>query len=253
MLEKRRIPVLLAFAFALLAGCARETFDIGKEDPETELKKCVSLSQRKHYEKAVECLEVFKSRFPQTQQGQEAELKIADTYYNQGQYLLAADTYLSFIKLFPAHPQMDYALYRAGLSYLKEAPKAIDRDQTYLVKAVEQLQIALRAAPNSPYQEAIIRDLSVAQDRLARRIFYIGRFYYRTGEYISASLRFGELVGLYPKSPLVPKTLFLLTKTNLDLGRKEDARKAVETLLQEHPNNRWTNKAQGMYLKTVQK
>ncbi|MDZ4225170.1 MAG: outer membrane protein assembly factor BamD [bacterium] len=244
---------MLALAFAMLAGCARETFDIGQEDHEAALKKCTSLAQRKHYEKAVECLEIFKSRFPQTQQGQEAELKIADTYYNQGEYLLAADTYLSFIKLFPAHAQVDYALYRTGLSYLKEAPKAIDRDQTYLVKAAEQFQTALRAAPNSPYREAIIRDLEVANDRLAKRIFYIGHFYYRTEEYISASLRFEELVNVYPKSPLVPRALFLIAKTNLDLGRKEEARRAVEMLLREHPDTRWTNKAQGMYLKFAKK
>ncbi len=237
----------------LLTGCGKQVFDIGSEDPQRQLKKCITLSENKQYEKAVECLEIFKSRFPQTQQGQEAELRIADSYYNQHEFILAADTYLSFVKLFPTHPQVDYAIYRAGLAYLKEAPKSIDRDQQNIVKAVEQFETVLRAFPQSTYREAILNELYLAQNRLAERIYYIGRFYYRTGEYISASLRFAELVKKYPQSRRTPRALYLITKTNLDLGRMEAARQAVEKLIQEHPKNEWTNKAQKIYLEVAQK
>lgn len=249
----QKIGPLFISVFLLLTACGKQNFDLGEKNPEAELKRCLSLSQRKHYDKAVECFEIFKSRFPQSAQGQEAELNIADTYYNQHEFLLAADTYLSFIKMFPAHPKRDYALYRAGLSYLKEAPKSVDRDQQYVIKAVEQFQIAIRTAPNSPYMEYIIRDLKAAQARLAKRIFYVGHFYYRTGEYISAALRFQELVETYPSSDLVPHALYYLTKVNLALHRTEEARSAVEMLIQSFPKDRWTNKAQELYLDEVQK
>lgn len=235
----------------LLTGCGKETFDFGKEDPEAEIARCTRLSEKKHYEKAVECLEIFKSRFPQTPQGQEAELRIADNYYHQGQYLLAADTYLAFVQLFPTHPQIDYALFRAGLSYFRESPKAIDRDQEYLLKAVEQFETALRVTPKGTYREAILKNLHIAMERLARQVYYIGNFYYRTGEYIAAIPRFQELVGKYPESSLVPKSLFRLTKAHLTLGQKEQARQAVEKLLQMFPKNPWTKKAERHYLGEV--
>jgi len=237
-----------------LTGCSKQKgFDIGREDPDLEIKKCVSLSQKKRFEEAVECLEIFKSRFPQTAQGQEAELKIADTYYNQHQSLLAADAYQAFVKFNPLHPQVDYAIYRTGLSYFQEAPKAIDRDQQYLIKAAQQMELALQVAPQSIYREAIFRDLKRAHDRLAERLYYIGHFYFRTGEYIAAIPRFQELAERYPKFELAPKALYYLARANLAIGKQENARQAVENLIQNFPKNRWTKNAEEHYLNVVQK
>ncbi|MDO8527984.1 MAG: outer membrane protein assembly factor BamD [Deltaproteobacteria bacterium] len=245
--------LLLVLSLFALTACGKQTFDIGNEAPEVEIKKCTLLSQKKKYEKAVECLEIFKSRFPQTAEGQEAELRIADNYFNQHQFLLAADSYLSFVKLHRTHPDVDYALFRAGLSYFKEAPKAIDRDQQYLIKAVEQLETASKSNPRGIYQEGIVKYLKLARERMALRIFYVGHFYYRTGQYIASIPRFEELVQKYPDSSLVPKSLYNMTKANLKLGRTEEARQAVEFLMEQYPKNRWTTKAQNRYLAAVKK
>ena len=249
----RNIFPVLAILWFLVWGCGKQTYEIGHEDPEVEIKKCIALSQKKLYTEAVECLEIFKSRFPQTQQGQEAELKIADNYFQQEQFLLAADSYQSFVKLHPANPNIDYAMYRTGLSYFREAPKAVDRDQQYLIKAVEQFRLTLQTLPTNTYREATQQALATAEERLAKRIYYIGRFYYRTHEYISSSLRFKELIEKFPHADLVPKTLYYLTESNLELVRLEEAREAVERLVTNYPKNRWTNKAQKHYLRVAQK
>ena len=252
-MKKRSQLFLLCLPFLVSIGCGKQQFDIGKEDPEVEITKCISLSQHRKYEEATECLEIFKSRFPQTAQGQEAELRIAENYFQQKQYLLAADTYLNFAKLHPNHPQVDYALYRAGVSYFREAPKAVDRDQKYLSKAGEQLELALRAAPQGTYHDQIVEALNAVHGRLAKRIYYVANFYYRTGEYISAIGRFQELVDKYPRSPLTAKSLYRLVKANMIEGRQEKARQAVETLLQNFPKDHWSAKAEKYFLNRVKK
>ena len=244
------MPWLLLFVL-LLAGCAKEKLTIGREDPEVEIQKCVKLSEKKRYTEAVECLEIFKSRFPHTREGQEASLRIADTYFVQKQYLLAAQSYETFVQLQPLHPKADYALYRAGLSYFKEAPKAIDRDQEYLLKAREAMQKALRLAYQSPYQDLIIEATAQINARLAERIFYVGRFYYRTGEYLSAVPRFEELLLKYPQWEKMPKTLYYLVRCHLELTQPEEAREALQQMVEHFPQDNWTRKAQGVYVKVL--
>ena len=241
----------LVLALTAVAGCAKEKVSIGRTDPDLEIQKCIHLSGKKLYEEAVECLEIFKSRFPQTQLGQEAELKIADTYFRQGEFLLAAETYQVFISLYPNHPKVDYALYRKGLSYFEKSPKAIDRDQQYLDKAVGELESFVRIFPTSPYYDLGKKALADAENRLAERIFYVGRFYYRTDEYQSAAARMEELIQKYPNSTKTPHALFFLTESRLALGDSEAARVAVSMLIEIFPNDDWTKKAQDSYFKTI--
>lgn len=240
------------FAVALLlAACAKEKLTIGRENPEVEIQKCVQLSEKKRYADAVECLEIFKSRFPHTREGQEAGLRIADTYFVQKQYLLAAQSYETFVQLHPLHPQAAYALYRAGVSYFKEAPKAIDRDQEYLFKAKETLQKAMRLAYQTPYLELIENALRTIDARLAERLFYIGRFYYRTGEYLSSIPRFEEMIEKYPGSEQVPKALYYLVRSHLELSRPDSARLALQQMVEHFPQDDWTRKAQEHYLSAL--
>jgi len=229
----------------LMCGCGKENVSIGRDQPETEIKKCTALIDKKKFEQAIQCLEMFKARFANTAIAQEAELAIGDTYYNKKDYLLAAESYLAFIKLYPTHPRRDYAHYRAGSSYFKESPEAIDRDQEYLEKAIEQLSIVVRRYTSSPYAELAAKELIEALNRVARRHFYVGRFYFRTGEYMACLPRFEEIVQSYPKSGLADRSLYMLTVANLKLKRTDDARLAFSRLSVEYPTSKWTKKAEG--------
>jgi len=244
---------LLLLTILFLGACAREKVQIGRENPNLEIEKCIALSKKKRYEEAVECLEIFKSRFPNSAEGQAAGLKIADTHFLQHQYLLAVDAYQTFVKLHPLHPQVEYAYYRAGMSYLAEAPKPIDRDQKYLFKAKEMLQIALRVSYQNTYKDLIVEGLQGINERLAKRLFYIGRFYYRTNEHLAAVPRFEELIQKYPESQLAPKSLYYMAKSNLLLDRTERARQAVQNLIENFPKNHWTKKAQDHFIKKTKK
>lgn len=241
----KRTPYAILTITLLLAGCGKQSVTIGRGAPETEIKKCTELMDKKDFEEAVQCLEMFKARFANTPMAQEAELKIGDTYYNKKEYLMAAESYLAFTKLYPTYPKNDYAHYRAGASYFKEAPKAIDRDQEYLEKAVEQYVIVVRRFPGSSYTDLAARDLNFALERLAKRQFYIGRFYYRTGEYIACIPRLVGVVVNFPKSTLAERSLYMITVANLKLGRIDDARETFSKMSVEYPASEWTKKAEG--------
>jgi len=241
---------VLALA-ALLSACGKEQIDIGKGDPDNEIKQCLRLSARGKHEDAIQCLEIYKARYPQSSYGQEAELLIGDSYFARKDYLLAAESYAAFIRLYPMHPKADYAHYRIGLCYFKESPKAIDRDQEYLEEAIIHLKAVIRRYPGSQYREAAIKTLREARTRVARRQYYIGRFYYRTGEYIAAIPRFLEVAQYYPDSGLADKALYMVVQSNLSLGRVEPARAAFSELSVNYPASPYTRKAERKMLRAV--
>lgn len=244
--------LLAAFAILVVASaCSRQKVSIGKDAPQVEIQKCMELSEKKKFEEAIECLEIFKSRFAQTEYGRTAELAIADNYFNNKEYLLAADTYNVFTKLHPTSPKLDYAYYRLGLSYLEETPKSIDRDQQYIGEAIYYLRTAVVSFPKSEYHEAAVEALKDARSRVARRIYYIGNFYYKTGEYMAAVPRFIDLVNKYPESNLVPKTLYKLVVAAGELKKVNESKMFFSKLSLDYPDSEWTKKAEPKLAKYI--
>lgn len=230
------VPVLLGLA------CGKKNLNIGREDPEKEIQKCIRLSEKKRYEEAVECLEIFKSRFSETPLGQEAELRIADNYFQQKEYLLAADTYQAFIRLNPFHQLVPYAAYRTGLSYVREAPKAIDRDQQYLFQAIDHLEFTVRNFPNNPYAEKAQKELDTALEKVAARHLYVGRFYFRTKEYRAAIPRFEEIDRNFSNTPSHVKALYYWGISYIKLDQTEDAERIALQMRAFYPEHKLTKR-----------
>jgi outer membrane protein assembly factor BamD len=251
---KFKIITSMLFVFvatALLVSCGKEEISIGRGSPDEEIKQCLRFSSKGDHEQAIQCLEMFKARYPQTTYGQEAELLIGDSYFARKDYLLAAESYAAFIRLYPMHPKADYAHYRIGVCYYKESPKAIDRDQEYIEEAIIHLRAVIQRYPGSQYREPATATLHAARERLARRHYYIGRFYYRTGEFIAAIPRFSEVAKQYPDSNLADKALYMVIQSNLELKKIEAARDAFSELSTRYPNSIYIKKAEKKMLKAV--
>ena len=245
--------IVLLIAAASLAGCAKETPQIGRGKPKKEVQQCIALGEKGKYEDSILCLEMFKARYPQTSLARDAELMIGDTYFAKKDYLLAAETYKAFLRLHPLHPKADYAHYRIGVAYFKESPKAIDRDQGYLKEAIGHLRIVLRRYPRSQYRGIAKATLTIARRRVARRQFYIGRFYFRTGEYIACIPRFMEVANRYPDSGLADRALYMVVKANLGLDRLEAAKEAFSMLATAYPDSKYVKRSERKLLRAVKK
>jgi len=245
--------VLFIIFLAALISCAKKPIIIGNENPEKEIKQCIKYMEKKHFEEAIECLEIFKSHFPKSQWGIEAELMIGDNYFRKKDYLLAADSYQAFIKLNPTHPKVDYAYYKTGLSYLNFSPKAIDRDQEYLDDAIANFQIVAINFSESPYTNINRVNLVEAKRRIAKRHFYIGKFYYKTGEYIAAIPRFKEVYENFKETGLAEEALNLAILSNIKLNKLEDAKVAFGILSTEYPKSKFLAKAEGALIRAVKK
>lgn len=251
MKQTARYIIIFVILGLLAPACGKQKFTVGAGEPEREFQNCLRLAKDGDHEDAIQCMEMFKSRYPQTPEGVEAMLRIGDIQFQKKDYLLAAESYLAFLRLYPTHPKADYAHYRAGVSYFKESPKAIDRDQGYLDDAVDELRTVLVRYPGSEYSDLTRATLHLALTRIAKRQFYVGKFYYRTGEYMAAIPRFKEVAKNFPDSEIAPLALYKIVVAGIELNRLDESKAAYEQLATRYSKSPYTKRAEGKLLRAV--
>jgi outer membrane protein assembly factor BamD len=230
--------ILLVGILSLFTACHQKHFAFtGRENEEQAFAKCVQLSTRKKFQAAIDCLEIFKSRFPDSKYALEAEIKVGDAYYQKKEYLLAAETYQLFTKLHPTSDKLDYVYYRIGLSYLHATPKKIDRDQEHLPEAIDGFAIVANQFPDSPYAKAAKSKYNEARRKVAQRHFYVGRFYYKWGEYKAAIPRFQEVYERYPDLGLDESAFYYSIQAYHKLGKNEEAKALLDVMKAKLPNS----------------
>jgi len=232
--------VFLVLLF-LVNACAKPPMLSTAKDPADAFRECHQFTEDKSYLKANECLELLKSRYPGTPEAIRAELEMADNDFRQNDYLVAVEAYKNFARLHPGYPEIDYVYYRTGQAYLKESPSAIDRDQQYLDDAIHYFSLALNQ-PESLYRGVAREKWNEARRRLAARSFYIGRFYSRSGEYLSAIPRFEEVITKYPELGFDEPALYAMGRAYLELGEREKAGEVARLFAEHFPESRYRKK-----------
>lgn len=237
---KKIIFSLCSLCFIFEISCANKPFLTKTKNSEEAFQECKNLSKEKDYDRANECFEVLKSRFAGSNSAYEADLEIADNDFRKGDYLVASESYLGFAKLHPNHEKIGYAYYRIGLSYLRYSPKAIDRDQQYLESSIHYFDSAISLGGET--RGLALEKLKEARTKIAKRHFYIGNFYHRTGEYRSAIPRFQEIVTNYTGLGLDEKSLYLLGDSYLKVSEKEKALEILGVFEKHFPESHYHHK-----------
>jgi outer membrane protein assembly factor BamD len=243
-----RIAALSAAA-ALLAGCPSKhtTFSgqlkLGKTAEENYQFGLDELKAKNDAE-AVRFFEHVRLKYPFSRYATLAELRLADTKFEQQRYVEAAEAYAQFAQLHPTHEDVDYAEFRAGLSHFKEAPSefllfppAYEKDQREVEKAVELLGNFVGSRPSSKHHEEAVRLLAEARGRLAAREWYVAEYYWKRSRWSGAAQRYEALIERYPGSPQEPEALLKLARARLRLDEKHRARTALQKLIVKHPQD----------------
>lgn len=244
----RRILPLLAL-LALAACASKHTTFTGElklgKTAEENFQAGVDEMNAEHWAEAVRFLEYVKSKYPFAKQAALADLRLADVKFKQDRYLEAAEAYAQFVQLHPTHEEVDYAEYRAGLSYFKDAPSdfalfppAYEKDLRQVEKAVQVLSDFVQSKPDSKYAAEGKKVLSEARGRLASRDWYVGEFYFKRERWAGAAGRYQALIDKYPGSPHEAEALWKLAEAHLKLDERFLARKALQQLVVKHPDDR---------------
>jgi outer membrane protein assembly factor BamD len=183
-----------------LTGCGLFKSELSKElerSPESLITEGMDNYQRKRYPRAIEAFQKLKDRFPYNQYAIVAELKLADSYFLNEDYELAAMAYKEFEKLHPANEIIPYVIFQLAMCNFKQMP-SIDRDQSYAFRAIQDFERLLKSYPQSEYVSQAQTNLLSAKKNLVSHEFYIGEFYLKEGKYEAALGRFESIIQQFP-------------------------------------------------------
>jgi len=186
--------------------------------------------KRASYAKALETFNRIRNYHRDDPLSIKAELAIADVYFKKNEWDQARLAYEDFMRMHPRHPDLDYVIYRIGLSLYRKAPSVAARDQTWTRQAVNTWRGFEAKFPESEYREEAALKLEECRERLARKELLVARFYERREAWPAVEGRARGLLGSYPTSRYAPESYFLLAQARAWQGDDEEAAAALDRL-----------------------
>ncbi len=192
------------------------------------------------YDKAVPLYEKLEGRAAGTPLAQQAQIEKAYAQYKGGEQAQALSTLDRFIKLHPASPALDYALYLKGLVNFNDnlglfgfisRQDLSERDQKSAKESFESFRELVTRFPDSRYTPDARLRMNYIVNSLAQSEVHVARYYYSRGAYIAAINRAQSAISDYRDVPAIEEATFILYKSYDALGMTElrdDTRRIME-------------------------
>ena len=235
----------------LLSGCADSNYDPTKDWSVDKLyNEAKDEMASGGYDKAIGMYEKLEGRAAGTALAQQAQLDKAWAQFKTNEPVQAVATLDRFIKLHPASPALDYALYLKGLvnfndnlgwfsSFAKQ--DLAERDPKQAKESFEAFRELVTRFPNSKYAEDARLRMAFIKNSLARSDVHVARFYFERGAYVAAINRAQTTVQEFRDVPAVEEALLIMVQSYDKLGLvqlRDDTRRVLE---KSYPNRTQVN------------
>ncbi len=231
-----------AVALAILAGCS-STPDADKTatwSPNKIYAEAREESRSGAYEKAIPLFEKLEGRAAGTPLAQQAQLEKAYAHYKAGEQAQALATIDRFMKLHPASPALDYALYLKGVVNFNDnlgifgalaRQDLSERDQKAAKESFESFKELATRYPDSKYTPDARARMTYIVNSLAQYEVHVARYYYSRGAYVAAISRAQSALVDYKDVPALEEALFIMMRSYDALGMaqlRDDTRRVME-------------------------
>ena len=250
MILRDRLSTLAAVLAALaIAGCATSDDDkTSKWSPNrifTEAKEELSAGG---YERAIPLLEKLEGRAAGTPLAQQAQLEKAYAHYKANDPAQAVATLERFMKLHPASPAIDYALYlkgvvnfndNLGLFAFVSRQDLSERDQKAAKESFEAFRELTTRFPDSRYTPDARARMTYIVNSLAQYEVHVARYYYSRGAYVAAVNRAQTALTDYVNAPALEEALFIMVRSYDALGLTQLRDDAQRVMVASYPNSEY--------------
>jgi outer membrane protein assembly factor BamD len=225
-----------------LAGCASTPVDktLGMS-PNAIYAEARDSMDSGQYDKAIPQFEKLEARAAGTPLAQQAQLDKAYAQYKSAEPAQAIATLDRFMKLHPASPALDYALYLKGVVNFNDdlglfsavsRQDLSERDQKASKEAFESFKELVARFPESRYAADAAQRMNYIVGSLAQYEVHVARYYYKRAAYLAAINRAQTAVSDYRNVPALEEALFIIYKSYEALGMaqlRDDAKRILQT------------------------
>lgn len=223
-----KLLIILAFLQFTLISCSQENIDPtanwSAQRFYTEANLALDSGQ---LEQAIDYLETLEARFPFGQHATQAQLDVIYAYYRYDEPDSAIAAANRFIKLYPRHPNVDYAYYMRGLANFDRGGTIMDLikardlseyDTVPLKKSFQDLSTLIQVFPDSKYANDVKQRLVFMRNIIAKHELNIAEYYLSREAYVAAVNRAKIVLEQYQGSESVKPALELQLKAYQALG-----------------------------------
>ena len=247
------VAAVCALSFLLIAGCSTtpEPDKTATWSPNKIYAEAKDEASSGAYDKAIPLYEKLEGRAAGTPLAQQAQIEKAYAQYKGGEQAQAIATLDRFIKLHPASPALDYALYLKGLVNFNDnlgiftfisRQDLSERDQKAAKESFESFRDLVNRFPDSRYTPDARLRMAYIVNSLAQSEVHVARYYYSRGAYVAAINRAQTAIAEYRDVPALEEATYILYKSYDALGMvelRDDMRRIME---KSYPQSQYMSK-----------
>ncbi len=231
----------LALIITLLSGCSGEAIS-PSDSAKADYERAQEMINDHNYGKANRFLEKFASKHPYSQHIAQAELLRIYAAYKDGEFILSETLANRFITRHPRYPNLSYAQYMLGMSYVKQTVES-QRNPLPTQHAIQAFEKLLKLYPHSEYAHEAAVHLQNMKNKLAEHELAVGKYYFEHDRFVAATNRFQMILKKYQTSPAIEEALYYLSASFSALKLTDSARDAAILLRHNYPKSDWSGKA----------
>ena len=236
------IPLLLS-----LAACSSND-----QKPEEQTEKALYDNARdaledQSYIVALERYKTLESLHPFGEYAEQAQLEMMFLHYEQSDMESVLAKSERFVRMYPLHPNADYAYYLRGLAAYEMGYGSFvvkywqdgnaNRDVTPLHDAFQYFSDLLIRYPDSPYTADARARMIFIRERLATQHVEVARYYMKRHAFVAAANRCETVISQYPRTKANGDALALMVEAYQHLNMPEQAEKSLALLETNYPDH----------------
>lgn len=226
----------------LRSSVDREMLKLSKEEV---FKRGEDQFSKKRWVKARSYYTHLYENFPNDPLGRRALLRIADTFYQQGDAVNLVEAqykYRDFINRYPGSESADYAMLQIAMCSYEQMEKP-DRDMQKTREALDKLNDMISTFPRSSLIPEAQKRRQDVLDRMAKHDHLVAKYYIKRHSYAAAVLRLNAVVESFPDYADRAGVFFDLGTALTGLGRNAEARLYYERVVTEFPKSDYADRA----------
>ncbi len=218
---RRGHPAYLIIICCLaVVGCAAGMPSI-PNSPEEMIAKGERYFNRGKYYQSQELFKAFLERHAGHDRSDYAQLMLAESYFNEGDYALAAVEYRILVTNYGYSDYVDDGFFKEALCNYHQAPKS-QLDQTKAYEALSQLEQFVQVYRNSPLAPEAEKHIRLVREKLARKDVENATFYFGRKRYVSALIYLDKVIADYPDNPFWVQAKYVKARILVIRGERED-------------------------------
>ena len=198
--------------------------------------------ERRRYIEARDSFRKIVERHPNTSWAPRARFLLGEAFYREGEFDKAVKEFETFLSFYPRHQVADLVQYRLAMSYYDQL-KPVEQDQGLTAKAMEQFRKLVKEYPDSRYATDALAKIDICRGRLAQKEVWVATYYFSQGNPGAARQRLEFVLKEYPRTLVIPETLYTLAEVNFAEGKNREAVELLRQLANDYGFTEWGKRA----------